>query len=59
MTIKELRKITGLSQSKYADKYHINLDTLQNWEQGRTKTPGMVLYLLERIIMEVDYKSQG
>ena len=46
MTIKELRKITGLSQSKYAGKYHINLDALQNWEQGRTKTPEIVLYLL-------------
>ncbi len=56
MKIKELRKKTGLSQSKFAEKYHINLWTLQEWERDRTKTPETILYLLERIIKEVDYK---
>ena len=58
MTIKELRQITGLSQSQFAKKYHIKLDTLQNWEQSRTKVPELPLYLLERLITEVDYKEQ-
>lgn len=57
MTIKELRAITGLSQSKFALKYHINLTNLHNWEQGVYKTPETVLYLLERLITEVDYKK--
>lgn len=57
MSIKELRTVTGLSQSKFASKYHINLTNLHNWEQGVYKTPKTVLYLLERLITEVDYKK--
>ena len=57
MDIKELRKLTGLSQSKFAKQYHINLWTLQNWERGKGKPSDVVLYLLERIIREVDYKA--
>ena len=33
-TIKELRQLTKLSQSKFASKYNIPIKTLQNWEQG-------------------------
>lgn len=58
MTIKELRQITGLSQFKFAEKYHINLWTLQEWERGRSKTPESILYFLERLITEVDYKER-
>ena len=57
MTIKEIRALTGLSQSKFAEKYHIKIDTLQNWEQNRPKTPAYVLFLLERIVKEIDYKQ--
>lgn len=57
MSIKELRSITGLSQSKFALKYHIHLTNLHNWEQGVCKTPETTLYLLERLITEVDYKD--
>ena len=58
MTIKELRRLTELSQSKFAEKYHLNKYSLQEWEQGRRKTPEFLLYLLERIITEVDYKER-
>ncbi len=58
MTIKELRNLTGLSQSKFAEKYHINKYSLQRWEQERTTIPDTVLYLLERIIKEVDFKDK-
>lgn len=57
MNIKELRQLTGLSQSKFANKYHLNKYSLQEWEQGRNKTPEAILYLLTRIITEVDYKE--
>jgi putative transcriptional regulator len=30
-----LRKRLGLSQAAFADRFHINLRTLQDWEQGR------------------------
>ena len=58
MTIKELRLLTGLSQSKFADKYHLNKYSLQEWEQGRNKTPESILHLLTRIITEIDCKEQ-
>lgn len=30
-----LRQRLGLSQAAFADRFHINLRTLQDWEQGR------------------------
>ena len=50
MTILELRKLTGLSQRKFADKYHLGIRNVQNWEQGVRKPPTYVLYLLEKLI---------
>lgn len=49
-TIKELRERTGLSQSKFAALFHINLQTLQTWEQGVHKTPEYVIYLIDKLI---------
>lgn len=57
MTIKELRELTGLSQSKFANKYHITLRQLQSWEQGFRNTPECILYLLERCVRE-DFKEE-
>lgn len=48
MTVQELRKRTGLSQSKFAEKYGIPIGTLQNWEHGRRTPPEYVLTLLQR-----------
>lgn len=50
ITIKELRESTGLSQSKFAEKYHIPVGTLQHWEQGVRKPPEYVVYLLNCLI---------
>lgn len=58
LTIKELRELTGLSQSQFAKKYQLTLGTLQHWEQGFRNVPKYYLYLLNRIITEVDYKEQ-
>jgi putative transcriptional regulator len=33
--LRELRERLGLSQAAFASRYHINLRTLQDWEQGR------------------------
>ena len=57
MTIKELRSKTGLSQHKFGEKYHISFKNIQNWEQGQRKCPDYVIYLLNRIITEIDYKD--
>lgn len=49
-TILELRKQTGLSQSQFAKKFHIQLKTLQSWEQGWRNTPECILYMIQRIL---------
>jgi putative transcriptional regulator len=49
-TIKELRAMTGLSQSEFASRYHIKTATLQHWEQGVAKTPECVLFMLEQLL---------
>ena len=49
--IKELRKQTGLSQSKFAAKFGIPVRTLQQWEQGISAPPEylvrMMVYIME------------
>jgi putative transcriptional regulator len=50
MTILDLRKQTGLSQSQFAKKFHIQLKTLQSWEQGWRNTPESILYMVQRIL---------
>ena len=50
MTILDLRNRTGLSQNKFATKFHISVRTLQRWEQGNTDTPEHILYMIEHIL---------
>lgn len=50
MTIQELRKQTGLSQSKFAQKFHLRVNTVQKWEQGLRKCPDYVIWMMHRIL---------
>ena len=49
--IKEFRKETGLSQSKFAAKFGIPVRTIQQWEQGISSPPEylvrMMVYIME------------
>lgn len=47
MTIKEIRDLTGLSQAKFAEKYHIPKRSIENWESGLRQCPVYVVELLE------------
>jgi putative transcriptional regulator len=47
--IAEIRKRTGLSQSAFAERYHIPLATLRNWEQDRREPPDYLIYMLDRL----------
>lgn len=58
MKIKELRKITGLTQAEFSQKYRIKKRTLENWEGGQRKTPETIEYLLERLIELENYKEK-
>lgn len=54
MTIKEIRNRIGMSQSEFAREYHIGIQQLQTWEQGRRNVPECIAYLLYRAV-KVDY----
>lgn len=57
MTIKEIRALTGLSQVKFCEKYHIPLNTFVRWEQGKREPPDYLVELLEFKVRE-DYKME-
>ena len=52
MTIKEIRLITGLSQVKFGELYHIPRRTIQDWETDRMKPPIYLVELLERAVTQ-------
>lgn len=47
--IKEIRKKTGLTQTKFCHLIDVNLGTLRNWEQGRREPTGPAKALLRAI----------
>lgn len=57
MTIKEIRTLTGLSQTKFGNLYGIPLRTIQDWEAGARKPPEYVVTLLERVVKE-DFEAE-
>lgn len=44
-----------MSQRDFAERFDINLDTLQNWEQGRTRTPDYVITLLYNLYYALNH----
>ena len=59
MTIKELRKRTGLSQSKFAERFHLSMRTLQRWEQNQNEPQEAIVYMINRILdLEDQIKEQ-
>lgn len=56
--IKELRKLTKLSQKQFSEKYGIPLPTIRHWEQGQRECPQYVIDLLEFKVKE-DLKADG
>ena len=52
MKIKEIRTLTGLSQAKFCEKYHIPLNTFTRWEQGKREPPDYLVELLEFKVRE-------
>jgi len=47
--VRALRISLGLSQEQFARRYNLDLDALQNWEQGR-HTPGRAVLSYLRVI---------
>lgn len=40
LQVKNIRKATGLSQTRFAEMIDVQVATLRNWEQGRRGLPG-------------------
>jgi DNA-binding transcriptional regulator YiaG len=49
--VKSVRERFGLSQSEFAARYPFELDTIQNWEQGRNQ-PDSISRTLLKVIEE-------
>ncbi len=47
--VKAIRKVTGLSQPKFAKILDVDVGTLRNWEQGRQEPTGPARALLRAI----------
>ena len=52
MELKEMRKLLGLSQAAFGERYNIPVRTIQDGESGRRTAPIYVLELLERVVTE-------
>lgn len=50
MTITEIRAISGLNKTKFAEYYKIPYRTLQDWEAGISNPPRYLLEMLNRLV---------
>ena len=55
MTIKEIRRQSGLSQTKFSKEMGIPLKTLKNWEQNIRKPPRYVENLIREVLVSRGY----
>jgi len=44
--IRRIRDGLGMSQANFANAFHLNKDSVQNWEQGRSTPTGTAAVLL-------------
>lgn len=59
MNIKELRKLTGMSQAKFAAYFGISVRNIQEWEQNRKQPPPYLVALLKRILDREYFNNDG
>lgn len=50
MTVREIRDRTGLSQSKFAEKFEIPVNTIHTWEAGNSEPRPYILRMMVRIL---------
>lgn len=60
MTVKEIRKISGLTQKAFSEMYDIPRRTLEDWERGIKEPAPYLVSLLERAVKDDGiYKLYG
>lgn len=57
VSVAEIRKTTGMSQSEFAKFFDIPVRTLQDWEQERRVPPPYVPGMMLRILNNEFYKT--
>ena len=58
--IRELRKVSGLSQTMFAEKFEIPTSTLQDWEHNRRTPPTYVVSMIDKILsLEIEDKKRN
>ena len=55
MGIQEIRKSTGLTQEKFAEKFGVPLSTYKHWENGMRKPPLYVVEMIKKIVDLEEY----
>lgn len=56
ITVHDMRKVTGLSQSKFADLLEIPVANIQRWEQEIVSPPAYVARLIQRDLQHRGYE---
>lgn len=51
MNIKELRKLSGMSQSQFAEYFQIPVRTLQKWERGGSSPPKYIVRMIKLLLI--------
>lgn len=59
LAVKEIRKITGLTQQLFAQRIGIEVATLRNWEQGRREPTGPAKALLTALKNDPEHVMQA
>lgn len=52
MKITEIRALTGMNRTKFAERYGIPLRTVEDWEAGKSNPPEYIVPLLERAVKD-------
>ena len=47
MTVKELRKLSGMTQQAFADYFGISKRSIESWEGGQRQCPDYLLNLMQ------------
>ena len=55
--ISDLRKITGLSQEKFAAKLGVTFPTINRWENGRTYPSPLAMKQIEEMLRNMGEKD--
>lgn len=57
--VRELRKITGLTQEKFAARLGVTFPTINRWENGRTRPSPLAVEKIEGLLESLGDKGEA